>query len=256
MSCAIIIPARYQSSRFPGKVLAPLAGRPMIQHVWERAMAVPQVDHVLVATDDDRVATAVQRFGGQAVMTSRACHSGTDRVAEAAAALGDEIVVNLQGDLPLIPPAFIAAARQPLLDDPAIVMSTLMRPITRPDELFSPHTVKVVTDRNGVALYFSRSPIPLVRDAKQGSPFPPRTYFHHVGLYVYRNNFLVEFAKLPASRLESLEQLEQLRALEQGYRIKVVEVAEGTVEVNTPDDLPSAEAEWRRRYGGDKETTA
>ncbi len=248
MSCAIIIPARYQSSRFPGKVLAPLGGRPMIQHVWERAAAVPGVDHLLVATDDERVAAEVRRFGGRVVMTSPACASGTDRVAEAAASLGDEIVINLQADLPLIPPALIAAARQPLLDDPTIVMSTLMRPITRPDELFSPHTVKVVADRKGFALYFSRAPIPLLRDAKQSSPFPARTYFHHLGLYVYRHDFLVEFTKLPPGRLEQLEQLEQLRALEQGYRIKVVEVAEGTVEVNTPDDLVLAEAEWRKRH--------
>ncbi|MEW6325709.1 MAG: 3-deoxy-manno-octulosonate cytidylyltransferase [Nitrospirota bacterium] len=249
MSCAIVIPARYQSSRFPGKVLAPLAGRPMIQHVWERAMGVPDVRHVVVATDDERVASAVRGFGGKAMMTSPACASGTDRVAEAAAALGDEIVVNLQGDLPLLPSELIAAARQPLLDDPTVLMSTLMRPIGRPDELFSPHTVKVVTDRQGGALYFSRAPIPLIRDAKQGGAFPPRTYFHHLGLYVYRSDFLVEFAKLPPGRLEELEQLEQLRALEHGYRIKVVEVAEGTVEVNTPDDLALAEAEWQRRYG-------
>lgn len=249
MSCAIIIPARYQSSRFPAKVLAPLAGRPMIQHVWDRAMSVPDVQHVLVATDDDRVADAVRRFGGQVMMTSRACQSGTDRVAEAAAIVGDEIVVNLQGDLPLLPPALIAAARQPLLDDPTVVMSTLMRPITKPEELYSPHTVKVVTDRTGGALYFSRAPIPLIRDAKQGSAFQPRTFFHHLGLYVYRSDFLVEFAKLPPGRLEQLEQLEQLRALEHGYRIKVVEVAEGTVEVNTPEDMALAETEWQQRYG-------
>jgi 3-deoxy-manno-octulosonate cytidylyltransferase (CMP-KDO synthetase) len=248
MICAIIIPARYQSSRFPGKMLAPLAGRPMIQHVWERAVAVPGVAQVVVATDDERIAEAVRRFGGRSVMTSRACQSGTDRVAEAAASLDAEVVINLQGDLPVIPPALIAAARQPFLDDPAVVMSTLMRPMERPDELFSPHTVKVVTDRHGDALYFSRAPIPLVRDVKQGSPFPPRTYFHHMGLYVYRKDFLIEFTRLPMGRLEQLEQLEQLRALEHGYRIRVVEVAEGTTEVNTPDDIGPAEAEWRRRY--------
>jgi len=207
------------------------------------------VQHVIVATDDDRVAAAVKKFGGRAQMTSAACQTGTDRVAEAAASLGATIIINLQGDLPLIPPAFIAAARQPLLEDPTIVMGTLMRPITRPDEIFSPHAVKVVTDRNGFALYFSRAPIPLIRDVKQGGPMPARTYFHHLGLYVYRHDFLVEFTKLPAGRLEQLEQLEQLRALEQGYRIKVVEVPEGTTEVNTPEDMAPAEAEWRIRYG-------
>jgi 3-deoxy-manno-octulosonate cytidylyltransferase (CMP-KDO synthetase) len=250
MGCAIIIPARYQSSRFPGKPLALLGGRPMIQHVWERAIAVPDVRHVVVATDDERVATAVRGFGGRVMMTSPSCESGTDRVAEAAASLGDEIVVNLQGDLPLMPPAMIAAARQPLLDDPSVVMSTLMRPMIRADEIFSPHTVKVVTDQKGFALYFSRAPIPLIRDAKSyAAGAPAGTYFHHLGLYVYRSDFLVEFAKLPMGRLERLEQLEQLRALEHGYRIRVVEVAEGTVEVNTPDDLAQAEAEWRRLYG-------
>ena len=197
MSCAIIIPARYQSSRFPGKMLALIAGRPMVRHVWERAQAVPAVDTVIVATDDDRIASVVRQFGGHAVMTSPTCESGTDRVAEAAATLDVDVVINLQGDLPLIPAEFITAARQPLLNDPTVVMSTLMRPIETPDELYSPHTVKVVTDQQGFALYFSRSPIPLVRDIKQGSPFPGRTFFHHLGLYVYRKDFLVEFTKLP-----------------------------------------------------------
>jgi 3-deoxy-manno-octulosonate cytidylyltransferase (CMP-KDO synthetase) len=247
MGCAIIIPARYRSSRFPGKVLALLAGRPMIQHVWERATAVPDVDRVIVATDDGRVAAAAKAFGAEVMMTSETCQSGTDRVAEAAAAIASDIIVNLQGDLPLIPPRLIAAARQPLLDDPAVMMSTLKRPMTRLDELRSPNTVKVVTDRNGDALYFSRAPIPMARDDAAADPLPPGVYFHHMGLYVYRKSFLTTFAKLPAGRLEQLEQLEQLRALEHGYRIRVVEVDEGTVEVNAPDDLVAAEAAYHGR---------
>jgi len=247
MSCAIIIPARYQSSRFPGKVLAPLAGRPMIRHVWERAMAVPDVERVVVATDDARVAAAAKDFGAEVMMTSGACQSGTDRVAEAAASMTSEIIVNLQGDLPLIPPRLITAARQPLLDDPSVMMSTLKRPMHRLEELRSPNTVKVVTDRRGDALYFSRSPIPMARDLAAADPLPAGVYFHHMGLYVYRKSFLTTFAKLPAGRLEQLEQLEQLRALEHGYRIRVVEVDEGTVEVNAPDDLIAAEAAYHGR---------
>ena len=247
MTCAIIIPARYRSSRFPGKVLAPLAGRPMIRHVWDRAMAVPGVDRVVVATDDARVAAVAKGFGAEVMMTSDACQSGTDRVAEAAASIASEIIVNLQGDLPLIAPRLITAARQPLLDDPTVVMSTLKRPMTRLEELRSPNTVKVVTDRNGDALYFSRSPIPMARDAQPGDPLPAGVYFHHMGLYVYRKSFLTAFAKLPPGRLEQIEQLEQLRALEHGYRIRVVEVDEGTVEVNAPDDLVAAEAAYHGR---------
>jgi len=247
MTCAIIIPARYRSSRFPGKVLAPLAGRPMIQHVWERATAVPDVDRVVVATDDARVAAAAKGFGAEVMMTSDACQSGTDRVAEAADALACDIIVNLQGDLPLIPPRFITAALGPLLDDPTVVMSTLKRPMSRLDELRSPNTVKVVTDRNGDALYFSRAPIPMARDLAAVDPLPAGVYFHHMGLYVYRKSFLTTFATLPPGRLEQLEQLEQLRALEHGYRIRVVEVDEGTVEVNAPDDLVAAEAAYHGR---------
>jgi 3-deoxy-manno-octulosonate cytidylyltransferase (CMP-KDO synthetase) len=247
MGCAIIIPARYQSSRFPGKVLAPLAGRPMIQHVWERATAVPGVDRVVVATDDARVAAAAKHFGADVMMTSDACQSGTDRVAEAAASMSCEIIVNLQGDLPLIPPRLIVAARQPLLDDPSVAMSTLKRPMNRQEELRSSNTVKVVTDRNGDALYFSRAPIPMARDARPGDALPSGVYFHHLGLYVYRKSFLTAFAALPPGRLEQIEQLEQLRALEYGYRIRVVEVDEGTVEVNAPDDLVTAEAAYHGR---------
>ncbi|MBI3622316.1 MAG: 3-deoxy-manno-octulosonate cytidylyltransferase [Nitrospirae bacterium] len=247
MGSAIVIPARYRSSRFPGKVLAPLAGRPMIRHVWERAMAVPDVERVIVATDDATVAATAKGFGAEVMMTSDGCQSGTDRVAEAAAAIACDIIVNLQGDLPLIPPRLIIAARQPLLDDPTVMMSTLKRPMTRLDELRSPNTVKVVTDRNGDALYFSRAPIPMARDLAAADPLPAGVYFHHMGLYVYRKSFLTAFAKLPPGRLEQLEQLEQLRALEHGYRIRVVEVDEGTVEVNAPDDLVAAEAAYHGR---------
>lgn len=247
MTCAIIIPARYQSSRFPGKVLASLAGQPMIRHVWDRAMAVPDVERVIIATDDARVAAVAREFGADVMMTSDTCQSGTDRVAEAAASISCEIIVNLQGDLPLIPPRLIVAARQPLLDDPTVIMSTLKRPMARLEELRSPNTVKVVTDRDGNALYFSRAPIPMARDIQSPDPLPRGVYFHHLGLYVYRKSFLTTFARLSPGRLEQIEQLEQLRALEHGYRIRVVQVDEGTVEVNAPDDLVAAEAAYHGR---------
>lgn len=240
----VIIPARYGSARLPGKPLLPLAGKPMIMHVVERASRARLVGRVIVATDDDRIATAVRAHGAEAVMTSPAARSGTDRVAEAAAGLDSDIVANVQGDEPLIDPATIDAAIQPLLDDSSIEISTSSEPITDLEDVLNPNVVKVVSDSLGFALLFSRSPIPYIRAADgvtlQATIEHDRrllsNFRKHSGLYVYRSAFLKEFSKMEASRLEKLEALEQLRALENGHRIRVVKVDHSSIGVDTRQD--------------------
>ena len=231
-SVLAVIPARFESTRLPGKILADIAGRPMIEHVFRRASAARLVHAVIVATDDDRIASAVRGFGGAAIMT-RADHlSGTDRIAEVVAAHPCRAVVNLQGDEPLIEPETIDAAVAPLLADSTIEMSTLSRPFADADEFRNPNVVKVVTDTRGHALYFSRSPIPFPRGA--ALPAPARA---HVGLYVYRRETLLKLAGLPAAPLEIVESLEQLRALAHGVRIQVVETRHAAAGVDTLQDL-------------------
>jgi 3-deoxy-manno-octulosonate cytidylyltransferase (CMP-KDO synthetase) len=230
-----IIPARYHSSRLPGKPLADIGGRPMIEHVYRRAAASPAVDAVVVATDDERVRDAVESFGGVAVMTRVDHRSGSDRLAEVAASLSCELIVNVQGDEPLLATEMIAEAVAPLADDPSIVMSTLCRRIEDPADLENPNVVKVVTDRNGFALYFSRAPIPHTRASAGG--IDPRHAFKHIGLYVYQRRFLLQFAQLEPTPLEQVESLEQLRALEHGFRIRTVETKYDSVGVDTPADL-------------------
>lgn len=230
-----VIPSRYQSSRFPGKPLADLCGKPMIQHVYERALKAAGVSSALVATDDERIFRAVEGFGGKAAMTSTALRSGTDRIAEAVETINlsdDAIVVNIQGDQPLFEPVQIDEVVAPLLADPSIPMSTLIYRIVRDEEIIHPNAVKVVSDHDGFALYFSRATIPFVRDKGKKAE-----YFKHHGIYAYRRSFLRIFAALPDGALENLESLEQLRALEYGYRIKVVETAHDSVEVDTPEEL-------------------
>jgi 3-deoxy-manno-octulosonate cytidylyltransferase (CMP-KDO synthetase) len=245
--CVVVIPARYASSRFPGKPLVPIAGRPMIQHVYERACQARLADMVLVATDDARIVAAVQAFGGRAVLTSPAHATGTDRVAEVAAQLACDIVVNVQGDEPCIAPQAIDAMIQPLRQEPAVPLSTLAHPLREVAELLSPHVVKVVVDRQGNALYFSRAPLPYDRQAwlqapqllaAAGAPLavPPGCY-RHLGLYAYRRDVLLHVARLPQTILEQVEQLEQLRALEHGYRWRVVQTTYESVGVDTPDDV-------------------
>jgi 3-deoxy-manno-octulosonate cytidylyltransferase (CMP-KDO synthetase) len=245
-----IIPARYASTRLPGKPLLDIAGKPMIVRVAERTRevaAINQNGRVIIATDDQRVFDAATAHNHEVMMTSPDHQTGTDRLAEVAAKLDAEIIVNVQGDEPLIEPATIEAAIAPLLADPSIVMSTTAEPIESAADLLNPNVVKVVTDREGFALYFSRNPVPFPRAAVQrhgsieaalaAEPELLKQYSKHTGMYVYRRDFLLRYAKLPPTPLEQSELLEQLRALEHGYRIKVVRVNHRSIGVDTPEDL-------------------
>lgn len=234
-SVVAVIPSRYQSTRFPGKALADIDGRPMIEHVYRRAAAAEGVGAVIVATDDERIRRAVEQFGGRVQLTG-SHPSGTDRLAEVAQDLDCELIVNVQGDEPLLPPAMIEEAIAPFRSDATLMMSTLRRRIDDPRDLLSPHVVKVVVDRDGFALYFSRAPIPHARD---GHSAP---VYRHIGLYVYRREFLLAFARLQPTPLEGTEALEQLRALEHGFRIKAVETKLDSIGVDTPDDLERVRA--------------
>jgi len=233
-SVVAIIPARYHSTRLPGKALADIAGRPMIEHVCRRAAEARTVAGVIVATDDERIARVVEGFGGTAWMTRGDHATGTDRLAEVAAALSCRIVVNVQGDEPLLDPAVIDAVVQPLLDDEGLEMATACRPLRAPEEYASPAVVKVVRDLSGRALYFSRAPIPHARDG--GALFPPMARVH-LGLYAYRRDVLVRLAALPPVEIERTESLEQLRALAHGVGIHVVETRHHSIGVDTPEDL-------------------
>jgi 3-deoxy-manno-octulosonate cytidylyltransferase (CMP-KDO synthetase) len=240
-----VIPARYDATRLPGKPLADIAGRPMIEHVYRRAAAARGVDAVVVATDDTRIATAVRAFGGIATMTDSAHRSGTDRIAEVAAGLPCDIVLNVQGDEPLIEPAVIEAVIACLMRDPMLEMATVCVAIADRSDYDNPNVVKVVTDTTGRALYFSRAAIPHLRgvpdrDAGAGRREPNgqgSLGYKHIGLYGYRRSFLLKFTALAQTPLERIESLEQLRALEHGYRIQTVETAHDSVGVDTPEDL-------------------
>ena len=227
-----VIPARFQSTRLPGKPLALIAGRPMIEHVYRRAQDARHIDAVVVATDDERIAQAVDTFGGTAVMTSADHPTGTDRLAEVARALSSEIVVNVQGDEPLIEPSTIDMVVRLLLEHPEDSMSTIRRRIEDTADLANPSVVKVVTDLTGYALYFTRQAVPYVRP---GHPAP--VFWRHLGLYAYRRAFLLKLAALPSSPLERAEGLEQLRALEHGHRISTAETTADSIGVDTPTDL-------------------
>ncbi len=209
----------------------------MIEHVCRRAAAARGVDAVVVATDDERIAAAVRGFGGIAAMTHAAHRTGTDRIAEVAAGLPCEIVVNLQGDEPLIEAETIEAVIAPLMSDPMLEMSTVCVAIKNPSDYDDPNVVKVVKDQRGLALYFSRAPVPYARTALPPSPFPLPPAFKHIGLYGYRRTFLLKFATLAQTPLERTESLEQLRALEHGYRIQTVETRYDSIGVDTPEDL-------------------
>lgn len=234
-----IVPARYASTRLPGKALAVIAGKPMIEHVYRRASDAARVNAVVVATDDERIAEAVEAFGGLAVMTRASHETGTDRLAEVAASLASDIIVNVQGDEPMIDAHAIDACVQALLDHPDDVMSTARRAL-EDHEADNPSVVKVVVDRHDVALYFSRAAIPFDRDRRAGAgdhaALPTRRWAH-LGLYAYRRSFLLTMASLAPTPLEQTERLEQLRVLEHGYRIRCVETRSHSVGVDTPDDL-------------------
>ncbi|HEX9204304.1 MAG TPA: 3-deoxy-manno-octulosonate cytidylyltransferase [Candidatus Deferrimicrobiaceae bacterium] len=239
---AVVIPARYGATRLPGKPLAEIDGRPMIWYVWDKARRAETPARVVVATDDERIARAVRGFGGEAVMTSPDCPSGTDRVAEAARGMDEEVIVNLQGDEPMMHPSVIDAVAAPLVTDPAVLMSTAALLQDDPEEYGRPSVVKVVVDARGDALYFSRSPIPHYRDTSpRETGAGTGRYRKHLGIYGYRREFLFRVAALAPSSLEEAERLEQLRVLENGYRIRVVDVAHDSVGVDTPEDLKAVE---------------
>ena len=235
----VVIPARYGSSRFPGKPLAPLMGKPLIQHVYERVQQASGVERVLVATDDRRIEEAVQAFGGTAALTSDDIRTGTDRVAAIARQQPGEVFVNLQGDEIMLHPGLLSDLVLPFVASEA-GMGTLKRVLGTPAEIRNPDLVKVVTDQHGRALYFSRGTVPWVRDTETEKAHPSLHYLH-LGIYIYRRDTLLRLAELPTSPLEAAEKLEQLRALEHGIPIRVWETTHASVRIDTPDDLKVAE---------------
>lgn len=231
-----IIPARWASTRFEGKVLAMIQDKPMIQHVWERSKKCELLSDVVIACDDDRVVVAAEQFGARTILTSKDHASGTDRIAEAMEHVDADIIINIQGDEPLIDPAVIDALAAALMKDQSCSMATVIKVLTTKKELKDPNVVKVVVDGEMNALYFSRSVIPFDRDQTEET-----IYYKHLGIYAYRKDFLLSFKSLPKSNLEKVEQLEQLRALEFGYKIKTVVTDVETVGVDTPEDLRRVE---------------
>jgi 3-deoxy-manno-octulosonate cytidylyltransferase (CMP-KDO synthetase) len=242
-----VIPARYGASRFPGKPLAPIAGRPLVQHVFERARQAQRVERTIIATDDERILQAVAQFGGDAVMTRPDHRTGTERMAEVALQVPAEIYVNVQGDEPLVDPAAIDAAVEAVQSDPEVQVATICVPIRKAQDIVDPNVVKVVSDFQGDALYFSRAPIPWIRDGKAQNESHHRK---HLGLYVFRREALLEFPTLPPGEWERLEQLEQLRLLENGYRIRVVETTWDSVSVDVPADVARVEELLKQAEAG------
>ena len=224
-----VIPARLDSTRFPAKVLADLWGKPIIQHVYERARKAKRLDEVLIATDDEKIFDTAKKFGAEVVITSKKHLTGTDRVSEAVKKINAEIVINIQADVPLISPLIIDRVVKVLSDNSTLVMATLMKKIEKKEEFYNPNVVKVVIDKQGFALYFSRSPIPYLKDNFVS--------YKHIGVYGYRKDFLLTFVQLPRSPLEKIENLEQLRVLENGYKIKMIETDYELIEVDTKEDL-------------------
>jgi 3-deoxy-manno-octulosonate cytidylyltransferase (CMP-KDO synthetase) len=234
----VVIPARYGSTRLPGKPLVTLAGKPMIQRVYERVKLARRVDRIIVATDDERIVKAVEAFGGEARMTRADHRTGTERVAEVAAHEAGEVFVNVQGDEPLLDPVAVDAAVNSLLEEPAASISTVATPIRAPADIMDPNVVKTVLDFDGNALYFSRAPIPWVRDI--ASKIQVR-HLKHLGLYVFQRDALLEYPTLPQGELERIEQLEQLRWMEYGWKIRVAEVEHDAISVDVPEDVARVE---------------
>lgn len=242
LKTAAVIPARYDSSRFPGKALAEILGKAMIVRVYQAVEKCKEIDEVYVATDDKRIKKAVQAAGGRVIMTSVQHQSGTDRIAEAAAQIEADLIVNVQGDEPLIEAQSIAQALKPFSQEKNLQMSTLKRKI-KAAEAKNPDLVKVITDYNDYALYFSRSPIPYYRDQEAET----QNYYQHIGLYVYRRDFLLKYAGMERTALEKAESLEQLRALENGYQIKVLETEAKLIGVDRKEDIKLVERELKAR---------
>lgn len=240
----IVIPARYAAARFPGKPLAEIAGKPMIQHVFERAKKSQLAARVLVATEDERIKTAVEKAGGEAILTRPDHRTGTDRVAEVAAHVPAGIYINVQGDEPLIDPATIDGVAAAMLEDESVQLCTPCSAITQKNDIMDPNVVKVVLDFDGNGLYFSRAPIPWVRDT--GTTVAAR-HWKHIGIYGYRRDALLEFPTLPPGELERIEQLEQLRWLENGFHMRVVETEYDPVSVDVPADVERVEKILRER---------
>jgi 3-deoxy-manno-octulosonate cytidylyltransferase (CMP-KDO synthetase) len=229
-----VIPARYSSSRFEGKVLANISGKPMIQLVWERAKQALLLEDLIIACDDERVANVAKEFGAKFVFTAKEHVSGTDRIIEVVNPIDVKIIINIQADEPLVHPVMIDSIAQALLGDSSISMATLMKKIENPKEINDRNVVKVVVDRNNFALYFSRAAIPChAQNSEEKSP----VYYKHIGLYGYTKDFLFTYKNLPISNLERIECLEQLRVLEEGLHIKVIETKYETIGVDTPEDL-------------------
>lgn len=241
----VVIPARYGSSRFPGKPLVELNGKPMIQHVYEQAAACRAVSQVLVATDDERIKQAVERFGGRVLVVTGDYRTGTDRVAAVARMFAGDCFVDLQGDEIPLTPELLTSLIEPFLES-GVGMGTLKRVIDSTDDLLNPAVVKVVTDAKGDALYFSRAPIPFVRDAPQPQAVGGLHYIH-LGLYIYTKETLLRLASLPTSRIEDAEKLEQLRALDHGIRVRVWETKHASLRVDRPEDVPDV-AERLQQY--------
>jgi 3-deoxy-manno-octulosonate cytidylyltransferase (CMP-KDO synthetase) len=250
MRTAVVIPARYASTRLPGKPLLRETGKYLVQHVYERACQAGAADLVVVATDDPRIEAAVAGFGGRVARTRRDHPSGTDRVAEVARRLDADLIINLQGDEPLIDPASLDLLARLLRDDPDADMATLAVPLQSPEQFHNPGCVKVVCDAAGRALYFSRSPIPFVRDGRPDFLARPARFLLHLGLYAYRRAFLLRLAALPPAPLEQLEKLEQLRALAAGSRIRVGVVEHAGLGVDTYEDYQRFVAAYRHRPAG------
>jgi len=234
----VVIPARYGSTRLPGKPLVSLAGRPMIRYVYERAKQAQTVGRVIVATDDQRIVDVVREFGGEAVMTRADHRTGTERVAEVAAREEGDVFVNVQGDEPLTDPVSIDTAIGALMEEPAAQIATVATPVRHAGDIMDPNVVKVVLDFDGDALYFSRAPIPWVRDTQTKVHVK---YWKHLGLYVFQRDALLEYPTLPLGELERVEQLEQLRWMENGWKIRVAEVAHDAVSVDVPEDVAKVE---------------
>lgn len=250
MRTLAVIPARYASSRLPAKPLLRVTGKYLIEHVYERASASRHIDEVIVATDDRRIESAVKSFGGNVVMTREDHISGTDRVAEVIQQHEADIVVNLQGDEPMIEPDALDFVADLLVRHQQAAMATLATPLRSIEQYQNPNCVKVVVGDLGQALYFSRSPIPHVRDGGPDFTSEPFQFFQHVGLYAYRREFLLKLAQTPPSRLEQIEKLEQLRVLALGQRIQVGVVAQSAAGVDTPEDYERFVQDWKRQQGG------